>query len=119
VEKTLLLQPRIDVNKAKNNGETPLSWAANKGHLEVVKALLAHPGIDVNKADKYGQTPLARAHFYNQTEIANLITEHLNQEQGAGTVALWVMSYFISNPDNVVSPEPVQDVYRQSNCSIL
>ena len=38
-----LLAAQADVNKASNDGETPLHWASNEGHLEVVKALLAGP----------------------------------------------------------------------------
>ena len=30
------------------DGETPLFWASQKGHVEVVKVLLAHPRIKVN-----------------------------------------------------------------------
>ena len=29
-------------------GQTPLWFAANQGHLEVVQALLDHPEVDVN-----------------------------------------------------------------------
>jgi ankyrin repeat protein len=45
-----LLAAQADVNKASNDGETPLHWASYKGHLEVVKALLAAQA-DVNKAN--------------------------------------------------------------------
>ena len=37
----LLISHGADVNKARNNGTTPLSIAVQNGHTEVVKELLA------------------------------------------------------------------------------
>lgn len=37
--------------------ETPLIWAANKGHYDMVKLLLDY-GADINYQDIYGETPL-------------------------------------------------------------
>ena len=36
---------------------TPLHWAANRGHLDIVQALLK-ARADVNAKDEYGMTPL-------------------------------------------------------------
>jgi len=47
-----------DINVARDDGATPLYFAAYKGHSEVVQHLLEKEGIEVNKADKYGDTPL-------------------------------------------------------------
>jgi hypothetical protein len=55
-----LITTGADVNKASNNGMTPISWASFKGHLEVVQALVA-AGADVNKASNNGMTPISRA----------------------------------------------------------
>ena len=38
-------------------GRTPLGWASNRGHLEIVKALLGAKA-DVDKSDNFGKTPL-------------------------------------------------------------
>ena len=46
-----------DINKASNNGQTPLHLAAMDDHKEVVEVLLTH-GADVNKAANNGRTPL-------------------------------------------------------------
>ncbi len=57
-EERLLAVPGIDVNKAMNNGATPLYIVSQNGHLPIVERLLAVPGIDVNKAMNNGATPL-------------------------------------------------------------
>jgi ankyrin repeat protein len=48
-----LLAAEADVNKADDDGETPLYWASHKGHLEVVKVLLAAEA-EVDKANDEG-----------------------------------------------------------------
>ena len=48
----------VEVNKANNQGNTPLYIAAYRGHADVVGLLLAVEGVEVNKADQDGLTPL-------------------------------------------------------------
>jgi len=50
-----------DINKGDFLGDTPLAWAALKGHEGVVKILLRRAEINPDKADKYGNTPLTQA----------------------------------------------------------
>ena len=45
------------MNKAKNDGWTPLCSTIEKGHLEIVKVLIAG-GADVNETVEDGTTPL-------------------------------------------------------------
>ena len=49
---------------------TPLFWAAQKGHKDVVELLIAK-GADVNAKGEYGNTPLHRA--TSRKEIAELL----------------------------------------------
>ena len=52
----LLLEKGADVNKARNNGVTPLGKASSQGFLEVARLLLGHHA-DANEAKM--QTPMA------------------------------------------------------------
>ena len=42
-----LLNHKADVNKAKDDGQTPLTKAVDKGHLDIVELLIAS-GVAVN-----------------------------------------------------------------------
>ena len=52
-----LIEAGADVNKAKDDGVTPLYIATCNGHEAVVRALI-EAGADVNKAKDNGVTPL-------------------------------------------------------------
>jgi ankyrin repeat protein len=67
-----LLERGADVNKANDEGETPLYWASRNGHLEVVKTLLAAEA-EVDKADNVGQTPLHSASYNGHVEVVKTL----------------------------------------------
>ena len=56
----MLIEAGADVNKAMNDGATPLFMAAQWGHEAVVRALI-EASADVNKATDDGKTPLSVA----------------------------------------------------------
>lgn len=54
-----LLQNFESFDLRDSDGRTPLSWAAEKGHVAVVKLLLATGQVDPNLEDTvYQRTPL-------------------------------------------------------------
>jgi ankyrin repeat protein len=55
--KTLLAGNPDLVTAKKDDGTTPLHWAANNGKKKIVEMLLEH-GADVNAKDNAGYTPL-------------------------------------------------------------
>ena len=58
---TLVEMEGCDINQMDYRGNTPLVWAAWRGHEETVKILLGREGINPDSPDKYGQTPLCLA----------------------------------------------------------
>jgi ankyrin repeat protein len=66
-----------DVN-AKDAGWgdlTPLHYAAQKGHKEIIEPPIAN-GVNVNAKNAIDKTPLDWANQFNRTEIADLLRKH-------------------------------------------
>ncbi len=55
----MLLQNGADVNATDYNADTPLSWAAMKGNLQIVKTLLEY-NARVDTRNNSGHSPLYR-----------------------------------------------------------
>jgi ankyrin repeat domain-containing protein 50 len=63
-----------EVNSKDNEySQTPLSWAAEKGHEAVVKLLLATGKADVDSKDRDGQTPLSWAAQKGHEAVVKLL----------------------------------------------
>jgi outer membrane protein assembly factor BamB len=78
----VLLEQGVDVNAATRYGATALSFAADKGHVEIVKLLLER-GADVNSQDTfYEATPLTWALSNGHSDVARVLLE--NGSVGAG-----------------------------------
>ena len=71
-----LNNPRINVNKANNDGMTGFIWACRNGHAEIVSSLLAHSRIKVNQNDLDGWTGLLWAILQDHTEIVSLLLQN-------------------------------------------
>jgi hypothetical protein len=74
-----LVEQDVDVDvdsKDPNYGRTPLSWAAESGHEEVVKLLIQTGKVDANSEDsEYGQTPLLWAVQNGHKEVVKLLNQ--------------------------------------------
>ena len=57
---------------ATRAGATPLHFAADRGHEEVVKLLISK-GADVNAVCRYGLTPLTLATVAKRKDIMELL----------------------------------------------
>jgi ankyrin repeat protein len=56
-----LARTDVNVDSKDRNGRTPLSFAAEQGHVSAVKLLLARNDIDADSKDDDGRTPLSFA----------------------------------------------------------
>lgn len=67
--------PRVDLNKARNDGLTPAYIAAQQGCVKVLKELARHPGVDLNKATHHGGTPVYVAACQGHMEVINFLLD--------------------------------------------
>jgi ankyrin repeat protein len=89
----ILLDEGVDVNTKFRYGATALSYASDRGHLDVVRLLLER-GADANVKDTfYGATPLswasspAQARKPAHAEIVGLLLKHGARGQDAALMA--------------------------------
>ena len=68
----LLTRQDIDVNKANNEGNTPLWAAAKASNVEVMRKLLDHPKIEADKANIDNYSPLYFAVLQSCVECVEL-----------------------------------------------
>jgi ankyrin repeat protein len=81
-----LLDRGVPVDAKFRYDRTPLSFAADRGHVEIVKLLLDR-GADVNAKDTfYGMTPLAAAASKGNVEVVKLMLAR--RPAGAGDILL-------------------------------
>jgi ankyrin repeat protein len=63
----------------RQDGQTPLSVAAQNGHTSVVELLLRHRGVDLAAEDRDGATPLWHAASNRHSDTVNVMLKHLDQ----------------------------------------
>ena len=63
----------LEINARDENGQTPISWAAQNGHKAAVKLLLNTNKVNVDARDKNGQTPLSRAAENGHDAVVKLL----------------------------------------------
>ncbi|MBV8250165.1 MAG: ankyrin repeat domain-containing protein [Comamonas sp.] len=98
VFKVLLSAPRVDVNLASRQNETPLMMACIKGHLDIARELIKR-GADVNRE---GWTPLhyaASADLPKTLDIVKLLLEenaYIDAASPNGTTPLMLAAQYSS-----------------------
>jgi ankyrin repeat protein len=89
-----LIAGGADVNKARNNGATPVYIATKNGHAEAIIALIAG-GADVNKAMEDGATPVYIAAQNGHAEAIKALIEKgadVNKARNNGATPLMIAS---------------------------
>ncbi|BFD47606.1 MAG: hypothetical protein DMENIID0003_06800 [Wolbachia endosymbiont of Sergentomyia squamirostris] len=73
VVKLLIEKEEINSNVVDLSGDTPLHYAAGRGHSEIASTLIAN-GADIHAVDSREQTPLHLAASKSCLEVVNAIT---------------------------------------------
>ena len=87
-----MLEKGAEVNRAAENGRTPLLIACYGGHVDVARLLLAH-GAEVDRTDKYRVTPLHAACYNGHVDVARLLLDkgaEVDQAKGDAATPLFV-----------------------------
>ena len=62
-----------NLNRGDFRGYTPLAWAAEKGHEEVVKLLLGREEVDPDIPEEHGRTPFMFAALRGHERVAKIL----------------------------------------------
>ena len=74
----MLSRDPVVINVPCESGNTPLYWAAYKGHSKICDVLLSkRASKDIRNSD--GDTPEQEAKYNNNDAVAKLILEYPNQ----------------------------------------
>ena len=89
----ILGNKEVDINGRRDNvGDTPLMYAAECGHHNIVRRLLQHPEMDVNAPGRIGLTPLMIAVLCINLDIVRTLLDvpaiHLGRCSNDGGTAL-------------------------------
>ncbi|KAK3944600.1 ankyrin repeat domain-containing protein 17 [Diplogelasinospora grovesii] len=68
-------QTATDIDTRDNKKRTPLSYAAQYGHLAVAKLLLDTEKVDIDSKDTNGQTPLSWAAEHGQEAVTKVLLD--------------------------------------------
>ena len=88
------------INKANNDGITPIFMAASAGHCPEIE-LLINAGADMNKHSKNGVTPLLMAIYNNHLPAIELLIRRgvdVNKPRDNGETPLM---FLVSRPNNI------------------
>lgn len=68
-----LINQGINPNSRNINGDTALRFAAENGHIDIVKYLIEDAGVDVNSANNDGTTALMMATINNNPDLISYL----------------------------------------------
>ena len=83
-----------NIDKARDNGCTPLYIASAMGHVDVVRVLL-EAGADIDKAKDNGATPLSIASWMGHVNVVKVLLEagaDINKAMDTGATPLYIAS---------------------------
>ena len=100
-----LMYANVDVNEKNYAGITPLTIAAEKGNMEIIKMLVDDGKALVNEASSYGITPIIAAAAAGQEEAVAYLVNHgadVTAKDDLGKTAL-IYAITIDNPNLIAN----------------
>jgi len=101
--KNFVLLQKQNPNVPFENGKTLLHYAANRGHIEIVRLLLEN-GAKINVQDKDKKTPLHEAMTYHHDRVARLLIEkgaNVNLKDKEGKTPLFSIVFMDGKERNI------------------
>ena len=83
-------------------GETPLHWAADRGHKDVAELLLASKA-EVNAKDSYSETPLHWAADFGHKDVAELLLANKAEVNAQDKLGFTPLHYAVLRGHNDVA----------------
>jgi ankyrin repeat protein len=88
----ILIEGGADVNAKSNKGATPLTLAAEKGHVNTARLLLSH-GANINEKNDFGNTALMYAAEFGHPELVKVFLNSradVTPKDASGETALMI-----------------------------
>lgn len=92
-----LMYAHVDVNEKSYAGITPLTIAAEKGNMEIIKMLVEDGKAHINDKSSYGITPLISAAAAGNGEVVEYLVAqgaNVNDKDDMGNTALLYLVHF-------------------------
>jgi cytohesin len=109
------LDKGVDVDEGNDSwpGMTPLHYAADEGHTEVVELLIAN-GADVNAKNENGWTPLHLAAYWGGKEIVELLIA-AGADVNAKDMSNWIGTPLdiATHPENPIDTAEIAELLRK------
>ncbi len=94
-----LLYANVNVNEKNYAGITPMTVAAEKGNMDIIRLLVENGKADINAKSSYGVTPLIAATAAGQAEVVQYLIKHGADSTAKDDLGKTALTY-ASNFDN-------------------
>ena len=87
----LLKREDIDVNARDEDRHTALTWAVDKGDLNIIRELLGNPNLDLNPVDDDGLSPLILACKPNEEDRSEVVKLLINDPRTDVNITVFLL----------------------------